>query len=220
MSGIDHLAASALSAGGFLAFPIVFLGGLVSAFNPCCLGMTPAVVALVGSSPERGAGRAAFLSASFVCGFAAVTAAMGAATAALGVIFGHFGRPVMYVVALVPLAMALQLWGVIRIPVPHFRTRALDGRFGAAAAGAGFALVIAPCATPILAAILAFAATTNSVLYGSALLFVYGLGLGAPLIALGSLIGALSIPMRLRPALNALTGCCLIALAVYLLWTA
>lgn len=221
MSAISHLVSSALSAGGLAAFPIVFLGGLVSALNPCCLSMTPAVVALVGLSPERNARTAAVLSALFVCGFAAMTAAMGAATAALGLIFGHWGRPMTYLIAVIPLAMALKLWGVIELPtLPHFRTEAIDGRFGAAIAGAGFALVIAPCATPILASILAFAFSSHSVFYGTALLFVYGVGLGAPLIALGSMIGSLHILHRLRPAIRTLAGCCLTALAFYLFWTA
>ncbi len=220
MSAISHLVASAVSSGGFVAFPLVLLGGVISALNPCCLSMTPAVVAMVGLSPARNARTAALLSALFVCGFAVMTAAMGAATAALGVIFGHWGRPITYLIAAIPIAMALKLWGVIELPVPHFRTETVDGRFGATAAGAGFALVIAPCATPILAAILAFAATTHSVLYGTALLFVYGVGLGAPLIALGSFIGSLHVLSRLRPVINTLAGCCLTALGLYLLWTA
>lgn len=220
MSAISHLVASALSSGGLVAFPIVFLGGMVSALNPCCLSMTPAIVALVGLSPARNARAAAGLSALFVCGFAAMTAAMGAATAAVGLVFGHWGRPMTYLIALIPLAMALKLWGVIDLPVPHFRTEAVDGRLGASAAGAGFALVIAPCATPILASILAFAATSHSVFYGAALLFVYGIGLGAPLIVLGSLIGSLHIVSRLRPLINSLAGCGLAALGLYLLWRA
>lgn len=221
MSAISHLVSSALSTGGLAAFPIVFLGGLVSALNPCCLSMTPAVVALVGLSPARSARTAAVLSALFVCGFAVMTAAMGAATAALGLIFGHWGRPMTYLIAVIPLAMALKLWGVIELPaLPHFRTEAVDGRFGAVIAGSGFALVIAPCATPILASILVFAASSHSVFYGTVLLFIYGIGLGAPLIALGSLLGSLHILRRLRPVINALAGGCLAALALYLLWTA
>lgn len=220
MSAVSHWVSSALSSGGFAAFPIVFFGGMVSALNPCCLSMTPAIVAMVGLSPARNARTAAVLSALFVCGFAAMTAAMGAATAALGLIFGHWGRPITYIIAVIPLVMALKLWGVIEIPVPHFRTEAVDGRFGAAAAGAGFALVIAPCATPILASILAFAATAHNVFYGTALLFVYGVGLGAPLIALGSLIGSLNVLSRIRPVINTLAGCCLSALGLYLLWIA
>lgn len=220
MSAISHLVASALSAGGLAAFPAVFLGGVVSALNPCCLSMTPAIVALVGLSPARNARTAAGLSALFVCGFAAMTAAMGAATAAVGLVFGHWGRPATYLIAMIPLAMALKLWGVIEFPMPRLRTEAVDGRLGVSAAGAGFALVIAPCATPILASILAFAATSRSVFYGAALLFAYGVGLGVPLIALGSLIGSLNIASRLRPLINSLTGFCLAALGLYLLWSA
>ena len=182
--------------------------------------MAPAIVALVGVSPVRSVRVASILSALFVCGFAATTALMGAATVALGQIFGHWTGPLNYFIAAIPLIMALKLWGVIAFQLPSLQAGSLDGHLGAAAAGAGFALVIAPCATPVLASILAFAAATKSVSYGASLLFVYGVGLGTPLIALGSLVGSLSALSRLRPVINSLTALCLTTLGLYLLWIA
>ena len=182
--------------------------------------MAPAIVALVGSGPARNPKAALFLSALFVCGFAATTALMGAASVAFGLVFGHWARSVTYLSAMIPLVMALKLWGVVELRVPSLRAEVVDGRLGAAAAGVGFALVIAPCATPVLASILAFAATTRSVAYGAGLLFFYGVGLGVPLIGLGSLVGSLPILGKLRPAINSVTAFSLTALGLYLLWIA
>ena len=60
------------------------------------------------------------------------------------------------------------------LPVPPVVT--------AYAAGLTFALAASPCSTPILAAILAFAATQNSPLLGASLLFTYSAGYIAPVI--------------------------------------
>lgn len=220
MSAIEHWVSAGLTAGGLAAFPLVFLGGLVCAFNPCCMSMAPAVVALVGINPGRGIKAASALSAFFVCGFASVTALMGGASVALGLIFGHWSRPLNYVFAAIPLLMALKLWGVIDLKAPDLLKELPDGRFGAAAAGAGFALVVAPCATPVLASILAYAALTKSIAYGTGLLFVYGIGLGAPLIAVGSLAAALPGFTSYRAAVNTFTGLCLAMLGLYLVWIA
>ena len=215
---VAHLVSSGLSSGSLAAFPLVLLGGLVSALNPCCLSMAPTIVALVGSGPARNSRSAMILSALFVCGFAATTAIMGAASVAFGLVFGYWAKPLVYLSAFIPLVMALKLWGVIEFQVPSLQTALMNGRLGAAAAGACFAFVIAPCATPVLASILAFAATTHSIVYGTSLLFIYGIGLGVPLIAAGSLLGSLPMLHKLRPAINSITAFSLTALGLYLLW--
>src|SRR5262249_58112833 len=73
------------------------------------------------------------------------------------------------------------------------------GRFGPVAptiAGAAFAFGWTPCIGPVLASILAVAATQQRVWAGATLLAVYSLGLGVPFLvtglALGRLAGALA----------------------------
>lgn len=54
---------------------------------------------------------------------------------------------------------------------------------GALLLGACFALVLSPCCTPVVLAILAYTSASGSAMYGSALLACYALGHAMPLVA-------------------------------------
>lgn len=80
-----------------------------------------------------------------------------------------------------------------------------------------------PCSTPILAAIATIAATTGSIGKGAALLFVYGLGKGVPLLLLGLTSGSLSLMRSMSKATPLLTkvgGIGMIGAGAYLVWIA
>lgn len=222
MSVLEQISAH-LGTSAFIAFPLVFLGGVLSAFNPCCVPMIPTIVVLVGTHRAVDKFKATLVAALFVIGFAVMTALFGALTTSLGLIFGRIGNGFSYAVALIPLIMALQLWGIVRIKMPTINGKAFfDGHYvGAFITGLGFAIVITPCATPILATILAFAISTESVVYGTSLLFVYGIGTGVPLIIMGSFmgfLGSLNKVARYRQQINFVTGILLVATSAYLIW--
>lgn len=221
MSLVEQIATQ-LGSSAWFAFPLVFAGGVVSAFNPCCVPMIPAIVMLVGTHKAIDRIRGAILAALFVAGFAVMTAIFGALTTSVGLIFGRVGKGFSYAVAAIPILMALQLWGVIRFRLPAIPERTFDGSYlGAFATGLMFAFVFTPCATPIVAAILAFAISTKSVAYGSGLLFVYGIGTGIPLIIMGSFMGLLSANnkvARYRRHINFATASVLVATSAYMIW--
>jgi cytochrome c-type biogenesis protein len=69
----------------------------------------------------------------------------------------------------------------------------------------------------------AIAATTGSAAKGAALLFVYGLGKGVPLMLLGIASGSLGVMRRiskLAPVLTKVGGVGLLGAAAYLVWIA
>jgi cytochrome c-type biogenesis protein len=69
------------------------------------------------------------------------------------------------------------------------------GRFGTAAptvAGAAFGFGWTPCIGPVLASILAVAASSGRVTQGGTLLAVYSLGLGVPFLITGLLFGRMT----------------------------
>jgi cytochrome c biogenesis protein CcdA len=141
----------------------------------------------------------------------------------VGGIFGAVHPLVRYALALIPIAMGLRLLGVINIKATGLQkwrpVRA--GTLGAFLTGLLFSLVILPCATPVLASILSYAAGRGNAFYGSSLLFTYGVGIGAPLFVIGSSIGLVS---SLRPVarwwsiINRISEVILIGLGFYLLW--
>ena len=232
--------ASQLTSGevaGVAAVSIAFLGGLVAGFGPCVLPMLPAVFGYVtgtvtrdpaDESPRVMLARALGLSAVFVLGMSLVFAVIGALAGLLGraLLLGAWAN---YVIAAICVAIALQMLGVIDAPVD--RLNALlpvkrperRGIVGALLFGMLFGLVASPCSTPILVAIAAIAATTGSALEGGALLFVYGLGKGVPLMLLGLASGSLGVMRRiskLTPVLTKIGGVGLLGAAAYLVWLA
>ncbi len=223
--------------GGIAAFGVAFLGGVVAGFGPCVLPMLPAVfgyvTGMVTRDPEDERPRvmllhALGLSAVFVLGMSLVFAAVGALAGLLGRAL-LLGAWAYYVIAAVCVVIALQMLGVINIPVDRFNallpTQRPERRgiIGALLFGMLFGVVASPCSTPILAAIAAIAATTGSASKGGAMLFVYGLGKGVPLMLLGVASGSLGLMRRiskLTPALTKLGGVGLLGAAGYLVWIA
>lgn len=134
------------------------------------------------------------------------------------------GGWVPYAVALVPLTMALHLLGLVRIPVPRLGAiRPGGGAMASFVTGLLLSLVLAPCGTPVLASVLSFAAYKRSVVFGGLLLFVYGIGAGLPVLAVGTAISGLA--RRLdgggwRRWVDGATGLVLLGLGFYLLWVA
>ena len=230
-----------LSTGSLLALPLVIIGGLITAFNPCCLPMYPAVFGFLGGEMGGKAGdqpaeqiaageqtRTGLTRSSlwFVLGMATATSLMGLLTAALGWVFGQFGGGFRLLLAAIPLLMGLHLLGLL--PLPALRLPALPrgggGRHAPAfAAGLLFSLAIAPCATPILLGILSLVAMQGDLVYGGVLMFVYGLGAGLPLLLIGHGFERgqrwFSSP-RHRQWLRQVSALLLLGVGVYLLWTA
>ena len=225
------------AASGPAAFGIAFLGGVIAGFGPCILPMIPAVFGYITGSVGRGESegvktaapvRGLVLSVVLVLGMSLVFSAIGAAAGLLGhaLILGAWAY---YAAAAVCVVIALQMLEVIHLPVD--RLNALlpvqrperRGLVGALLFGMLFGLVASPCSTPILAAIATLAAASASAGKGAALLFVFGVGKGVPLLLLGVASGSLGFVRRVStvvPALTKIGGVGLLIAAAYLVWIA
>jgi len=186
-----HWIQAGLSGGGIVALPFSLLAGVVTGRNPCCIPLYPAAAASCCASgcaePEKPSLTRALL---FMLGTAVAMTALGVAAALAGESLSNIGGWAAYVVAAVPMVMGLQLLGVVRLPMPR-AVRSWGGRGLASAflTGLVFSLVISPCGTPALAAILAVAAFKGSIVFGALLLFAYGIGNGLPLVVVGTAAG-------------------------------
>jgi cytochrome c-type biogenesis protein len=170
------------------------LAGVVSFLSPCVLPLVPPyLVYLAGASFERLADAepapavrketvvAAFL---FVCGFSTVFVMLGASASALGGLVRSYSAELSIVAGIVIIAMGLHFLGITPIALLH-RQKRMElvkpvGLWGAYAMGLAFAFGWTPCIGPILAAILAVAASEHTVAKGAGLLAVYSAGLGIP----------------------------------------
>lgn len=214
-----------LSDGNLVALPVALVAGVVSGLNPCCLPIYPAAAGCCAALRRDTVRGNLGIATAFVIGGSLMTMTLGIASGLAGGVFGGIGSWPVYLIAVVPFAFGLHLLGAVRIPLPAgpAQQRVPRGPVGAAVTGALLGLVITPCATPVLAGLLAYVATTGDPLWGGVLLFVYGLGLGVPILLLGtaaaSLVTRLSTDRARRWAEHA-TGAVLIGVGLYLVWIA
>lgn len=211
-----------LSRGSLYALPAVLVAGLVAGLNPCCLAMYPAATATCCATTASDRQRRLGLSLLFVLGAAFSTAVLGVVAALLGRAMGQLGAAIQYGIALIPLVMAFQVLGWIRLPLSQRLPVRIASSAGAAfLAGMVLAIVISPCGTPVLASVLSYVAYKRSVLLGAVLLFVYGIGSSAPVALLGSAAGTAlqrwGSP-RSHAIVNSVTGALLLGTSFYLLW--
>ena len=174
-----------------LAFLAVFIGGLISAASPCVLAAVPLIIGYVGGYSEGNKKKAALFSLVFVLGLSITFTLLGAAASVMGQFLGFMGRWLYIGLAVVAISMGLQLMGIISIPLPFQKTRQVKskGLAGAFLLGMLTGTVSSPCATPVLAVILAYVSTQGDILYGGSLLFVYALGHCALIFIAGLSIG-------------------------------
>jgi len=172
------------------------IAGMLSFLSPCVLPLVPPyLIYLTGTSLERfadpetkphaglGTIAAAIL---FVLGFSTVFIALGASASAIGAVLRGYSSELSIVAGVAIIIMGLHFLGLTPIALLMQQKR-VDmpkpvGLWGAYLMGLAFALGWTPCIGPILAAILAVAASEETVAKGAGMLAVYSLGLGVPFI--------------------------------------
>jgi cytochrome c-type biogenesis protein len=170
------------------------VAGIISFLSPCVLPLVPPyLVFLAGTSLERLADaepeprvkrETVFAAALFVLGFSTVFVALGASASVIGSLVRVYSGTLSTVAGIAIIVMGLHFLGITPIAFLH-REKRLEvakpvGLWGAYAMGLAFAFGWTPCIGPILATILAVAASEQTVTKGAGLLAVYSLGLGIP----------------------------------------
>lgn len=174
---------------------LALVAGAVSFTSPCALPLLPGYVGYVsglaapaedGQPPAR---RPVVVgSALFVAGFTVVFTALGATASGVSLLLLQNLRAINVVSGAVVVLMGLVTAGALRVGVldRQYRvalTRVTRGPRGAVVLGGAFAFGWTPCVGPVLASILATAASTQSVSRGALLLVAYSIGLGLPFVA-------------------------------------
>ncbi|HEY0292527.1 MAG TPA: cytochrome c biogenesis CcdA family protein [Hansschlegelia sp.] len=177
-----------------VTLPAVFGAGAISFLSPCVLPLVPPYLCFLagatletltsGNAPRAARGRTLAAAALFVAGFATVFIALGATASAIGGLLLRNAPLLATLAGIAIIVMGLHFLGLFRIPLLMRDTRVEVekpvGLWGAYVMGLAFAFGWTPCIGPVLAAVLAVAASEATVAKGAGLLAVYAAGLGVP----------------------------------------
>ncbi|MEO0080124.1 MAG: cytochrome c biogenesis protein CcdA [candidate division WOR-3 bacterium] len=175
-----------------LAFPVVFLGGLATAMNPCVLASIPLAIGFVGGyTPGRSKGYALLLALFLFFGIAVAFTALGLVAGLAGTLFGTTSKfwPVMIVVVCFAMGFQILFFPNFELPLPKGMAPRVGGVVGAFLLGVLTGVIATPCAMPILAVLLTFVASKGNLVYGGLLLFTYALGHSVLVLVAGTSIG-------------------------------
>ena len=208
-------AIAAIMHGEGARFPLVALAGLVTSIGPCVAPRYIALASIV-NGPRR-----EMTVLAFVAGIVTVYTAIGCGAGLLATVMQNASA------IDIVLAVALAAGGLVTLlrrsqcrlheheETPPVAPRRLSGVFSL---GAASALVISPCCTPIVAAVVAFPSLDPAPWSRAALLGVFALGHAAPLVVLGcagSLIGGPIRRWNAGPAPAVISGTLMLALGAY-----
>ncbi len=204
------------------AFVLAALAGLLLAVTPSVLAMVPVIMGYVASESEITRGKAATRSFAFLLGNASTFGAYGLifgwAGSKLAPLFGANGYLIAGIV-LILLGALLLAKLQIRLPLISAPERKVHSVAGAYALGLPFGLVgsACPCSMPVVLSMLLYAGAVGNAWFGAALLFVFALVRGLPLMLAGTFTGILKEMRafsRWRPWLEKGSGIALIVLGV------
>lgn len=179
-----------------VSIPIAFLGGILSFISPCVLPLVPSYISFVtGISFEELTGEdndklkkvILFNSLMFILGFSTVfVVILGSSAQLFGSLFMEYQDIIRKIGGLAIILLGIHIIGIINFKVLqrdkrlHFFREKPSGLLGSFLVGIGFAAGWTPCIGPILSAIFAVAATSDTPWSGMMLFVAYSVGLAIP----------------------------------------
>lgn len=175
--------------------------GLLLAFTPCVLPMLPILASIiVGEGKKITLYRAFTLSLTYVLAMATTYALAGIVAAIVGsYLQAYLQNPwVLVLFSLIFVFLALSLFGFYDLRLPRLLHQYLhrisnwyanETYLGVAIVGVLATLIASPCVTAPLAGVLGYISQTGDAWFGGMALFVMGIGMGIPLIIVGTLGG-------------------------------
>jgi thiol:disulfide interchange protein DsbD len=226
----DSQAASLLKSGKLWLIIAGFFGfGLLLSLTPCMLPMIPILSGIIVGSKKSGRLHTFNLSLAYTMGMALSYTLAGIAAGLSGQLLSNaLQNPwALGSGAFVFVLLALSMFGFYELQLPSsFESRMVNatnhikgGRFlGVFAMGALSALIVSPCVAAPLAGALLYISKTHDVVLGGTALFALSLGMGVPLLLIGSSVGTL-LPKAgpWMTAVNNFFGVVMLGMAIWLI---
>ncbi|MFT5398448.1 MAG: thiol:disulfide interchange protein DsbD [Planctomycetota bacterium] len=211
---------------------IFFLAGIGLTFTPCVFPMIPILSSIIAGQGDSITTRKAFsLSLVYVL-------AMASTYAVIGAIAGYFGNEfniqiwfqdpvILSIFAAVFVLLALSMFGFYELQLPNALQSRLaslsNSQQGGDMIGVGLmgffsAIIVGPCITAPLVGALFYITQTQDWQLGGLALFALGMGMGVPLLLIGTSAGSL-LPRAggWMDAVKSVFGVVLLAVAIWLL---
>jgi len=172
-------------------FLIAFFAGFLASLTPCVYPLIPISSGYIVGNAQNSKAKALFLSLFYVTGMAITYSLLGILAVLTGSMFGKFSSsPLVNLIS----GIFIFIFGLFMFDLFHFSFSAnlklpvyQKANFaGALLLGLVSGLMITPCLTPILGAILAYLSTKNNIFYGGFLLFSFAYGMGLIFILVGT----------------------------------
>ncbi|GKS70039.1 thiol:disulfide interchange protein DsbD [Nitrosomonas sp. PY1] len=177
--------------------------GLLLAFTPCIFPMFPILSGIIANRGENITKMHGFILAlTYVLGMAIMYAIAGVAAGLSGTMLSAALQNawVLGVFALIFVLLSFSMFGFYELQLPNaLQTKLSEGAgrikgghlTGVFGMGALSALIVGPCVAAPLAGALLYISQTRDIVLGGSALFIMALGMGVPLLLLGTSAGAL-----------------------------
>lgn len=207
-----------------VSFIIAFIAGFASFVSPCVLPLVPAYISYItASAVDKSRLFILVRAVGFVIGFSIIFVLLGASASYLGQLFIRYKLLFTRISGIIIVVFGLHLTGLVKIALFYRQTRVTGPTeakniLGSTLMGMAFAAGWTPCVGPVLASILLYAGTVDTIVRGILLLLAYSLGLGVPFILTALFIkqfGALSDKLKkYLPLISKLSGLIMIIFGV------
>ncbi len=219
------------ASGNFGLILVGFFGiGLLLSFTPCVFPMFPILSGIIANrSQHMTKGRGFVLALAYVLGMAITYAIAGVAAGLSGAMLSAVLQNawVLGAFALIFVILAFSMFGFYELQLPSFlqskiseETGHLNGGHLSSIFGMGAlsALIVSPCVAAPLAGALLYISQTRDIILGGSALFVMALGMGVPLLLIGTSAGAL-LPKSgsWMESIKQFFGVLLLAVAIWLI---
>jgi len=177
--------------GNHVDYLVAFLGGVLLSFTPCVYPLIPISVGFIGVRAAGSKIKGLVLSLIYVTGVAIIYSLLGLIASLTGKFLGAIStHPITSIFAgVIIIVFGLSLFDKFSISLPNIiKLPTIKKRdyFSTFLLGLTSGLIISPCISPVLGAILVYLSTKKNLLYGMTLLLSFAYGMGLVLILSGT----------------------------------
>ena len=165
---------------------IIFIEGIASFLSPCVLPMIPMYVSYFAGQ-DKDFKRTIINSLGFVLGFTIIFVLLGVFASTLGKLITANSKYINIIFGIIVILFGLHYMGILNIRILNKSMGIKKNNdklsfFSAIIFGMIFSVCWTPCVGVFLSSALMMSATSENILKGGIMLFIYSIGLGIPFI--------------------------------------